>query len=110
MQTIINNKKINYEIQGTGKPVVILHGWLANLETMKPLTNFLSQYFKVYAVDIIGFGKSDLPDEPLDCDGFGDFLKNFCDALKIENPILIGHSNGGRTIINAVRKRINKTK
>lgn len=102
MQITINNKKINYEIQGEGYPIVMLHGWLASLETMKPLTNFLSNYFKVYAVDIIGFGKSELPSEPLNCDGFGDFLKDFCKELKIQKPILIGHSNGGRTIINAV--------
>jgi pimeloyl-ACP methyl ester carboxylesterase len=91
---------------GEGNPVILLHGWLANLETMKPLANNLSQNFKVYLVDIIGFGKSDLPETSLNTDDFGNFLKDFIDELKIKNPILIGHSNGGRMIINAVGRKI----
>ena len=106
MQVKINNWNINYEVMGEGNPVILLHGWLANLETMKPLANNLSQNFKVYLVDIIGFGKSDLPEKPLNTDDFGDFLKQFVDELKIEKPILIGHSNGGRMIINSVGRKI----
>ncbi len=106
MQVKINNWNINYEVMGEGNPVILLHGWLANLETMKPLANNLSQNFKVYLVDIIGFGKSDLPETSLNTDDFGNFLKDFIDELKIKNPILIGHSNGGRMIINAVGRKI----
>lgn len=102
MQVKINDWNINYEVSGQGNSVILLHGWLATLETMRPLANNLSQNFKVYLVDVVGFGKSDLPEHPLSSNDFGDFLKAFVDKLKIENPILIGHSNGGRIIINAV--------
>ena len=108
METIINNKKINYEIEGEGKPIILLHGWLASLETMKPLQKHLAKSFKVYNVDIIGFGKSDLPDNPLSSNDFGDFLNEFIKLLNIENPILIGHSNGGRTIINYAGRNLGK--
>ena len=64
MQIKINNWNINYEVMGQGNPVILLHGWLANLETMRPIANELCKNFKVYLVDIVGFGKSDLP-EPL---------------------------------------------
>lgn len=106
MQVKVNNWNINYEVIGEGNPVILLHGWLANLETMRPLANNLSKSFKVYLVDIVGFGKSDLPEKPLNTDDFGDFLKQLIDELKIENPILIGHSNGGRIIINSVGRKI----
>lgn len=102
MQVKINDWNINYEVLGKGNPVILLHGWLATLETMRPIANNLSQNFKVYLVDVIGFGKSDLPEHPLNSDDFGNFLKDFVDKLEIKNPILIGHSNGGRIIINAV--------
>ncbi len=108
MQVKINNWNINYEVIGEGNPVVLLHGWLADLETMRPIANNLSKNFKVYLVDVVGFGKSDLPEHPLNTNDFGDFLKEFLNTLKIKNPILIGHSNGGRTIINAVGRKIVK--
>ena len=110
MQVKINDWNINYEVLGKGNPVILLHGWLATLETMRPVANNLSQNFKVYLVDVVGFGKSDLPEHPLKTDDFGDFLKKFVDELKIENPILIGHSNGGRIIINAVGRGLVKAK
>lgn len=66
----------------------------------------LCQNFKVYLVDVVGFGKSDLPEHPLSSDDFGNFLKEFLEKLNIANPILIGHSNGGRCIINAVGRGI----
>ena len=109
MQTQIDGKKINYEVEGEGYPVVLLHGWLANLETMKPLANILKENFKVYNIDVIGFGKSELPDKPYSSNDFGGFLQKLLNELKIENPILIGHSNGGRIIINACRKKISNT-
>lgn len=106
MEVLIDGKKIHYEVEGEGYPVVVLHGWLANLKTMQPIVNGLKQNFKVYNIDIIGFGESELPVEPMNTDAYGDFLKKFLDAVNIENPILIGHSNGGRMIINAVGRKI----
>ena len=106
LETTIDGKKIHYEVEGDGYPIILLHGWLANLKTMQPLANSLKQHFKVYNVDIIGFGDSELPNEPMSTDDYGNFLQKLTSALSIEKPILIGHSNGGRTIINAVGRGI----
>jgi len=56
LQVKIKDWNINYEVMGNGNQVILLHGWLANLETMRPIANSLYQNFKVYLVDIIGFG------------------------------------------------------
>lgn len=106
MQVKVKDCNIYYEVIGNGNPVILLHGWLTNMETMRPIANELRKNFKVYLVDVIGFGKSDLPEHPLKSDDFGDFLKEFVEKLEIKNPILIGHSNGGRIIINAVGRGI----
>lgn len=103
MQIKIKDWNINYEVYGNGNPVILLHGWLANLETMRPIAKSLQENFKVYLVDVVGFGKSDLPEHPLNSNDFGDFLDELIKKLEVKNPILIGHSNGGRIIINAVR-------
>ncbi|MBR3697315.1 MAG: alpha/beta hydrolase [Clostridia bacterium] len=111
MQIKVENWDINYEVLGEGYPVVLLHGWLADLETMRPIAEALKEKFKVYLIDVVGFGKSSLPEHPLNSNDFGDFLKELLKNLKIENPILVGHSNGGRIIINAVgRKLVNPRK
>ena len=106
MQVKIGNSNIYYEVLGEGNPVILLHGWLTDMETMRPIANSLMQNFKVYLVDVVGFGKSDLLTKPINTDEYGDFLEGFCKELKIENPILIGHSNGGRIIINAVGRKL----
>ena len=110
MQIKIKEWNINYEVEGEGEPIILLHGWLTDLESMRPLTTNLVKKFKVYLVDVVGFGKSDLPEEPLNSQDFAEFLQEFMEKLKIENPVLIGHSNGGRIIINAVGKKMVKAK
>ena len=102
MQIKIKDWNINYEVCGEGNPVIILHGWLTDLETMRPIAEGLKANFKVYLIDVVGFGKSDLPEQPLTSNDFGDFLTELVHKLDVKNPILIGHSNGGRIIINAV--------
>ena len=102
MQVKVKDFDINYEVIGEGNPIVLLHGWLTDLETMRPIANGLKDKFKVYLIDVVGFGKSSLPEHPLNTDDFGDFLKELLENLKIDKPILVGHSNGGRIILNAV--------
>lgn len=110
MNTQVNGLNINYEVSGEGTPVILLHGWLCTLETMKPIANVLEKNFQIYNVDLPGFGKSDMPVKPFDTNDFGDFLDGFIKSLKIEKPILIGHSNGGRTILNYAGRNLGEPK
>ena len=80
MQVKVNDWNINYEVMGNGNPVVLLHGWLTDLETLRPLANNLCNNFKVYLIDVVGFGRSDIPERPLNTDDFGNFLRDLLDA------------------------------
>ena len=102
----VNGKTVFYEATGEGDPVILLHGWLCTHKTVKIIADHLSKNFKVYNVDIVGFGNSELPDEPMNSDNYGDWLKKLIKALDVKNPILIGHSHGGRTILNYCYRKV----
>ena len=99
METIIDGMKINYVEQGQGEPVLMLHGWGSSILPFTAIINLLSIKYRVIAVDFPGCGKSDTMKEPWTVDDYCDFALKFCTELSIENPILIGHSHGGRTAL-----------
>lgn len=95
----INGIKVNYKKQGSGKKVVLLHGWGGCADSFLPVFNYLSQKFEVYAIDFPGFGESDLPPEPWDITDYNNMLRKFFDLLQIDKAMIIGHSFGGRVAI-----------
>ena len=94
----INDVDINYIRYGdnNGEDVVLLHGWGQNIEMMKPIGNPLSKEFNVTIIDLPGYGESSEPPFPWEVSDYVDALKKLLDELKIDNPILIGHSFWGK--------------
>ena len=76
-----------------------MHGYLSNKESFYYQIKFLSQYFKVTAPDIIGFGKSSLIDKPYSVDDYCDFLEDFIKKSKLNSPHILAHSFGARVAI-----------
>ena len=99
----INCIKTNYEIFGEGTPFLVLHGWGSNIERWEKIAKIISgKGFRVVAVDLPGFGKSDVP--PIGW-GMGDYLlwlEEFLDCFLEfkENFYLLGHSFGGSLAMN----------
>ncbi|SFM43592.1 Pimeloyl-ACP methyl ester carboxylesterase [Gracilibacillus orientalis] len=95
----IDQIKVHYKQTGEGRPVVMLHGWGTSLDLFEDLQSNLSANFQVTSLDFPGFGRSDEPAEAWDVSQYTDFLEKFLAELEIDNPILIGHSFGGRVSI-----------
>lgn len=96
---IVANLKINYYESANfnnNEPLVFLHGWGAEASSLKSIFFNLNNYL---AIDLPGFGKSEIPKEAWGLTDYSDFLKLFLEKLAINNPILIGHSFGGSIII-----------
>ena len=78
-------------------PIVILHGWGLSGKTFSPLAETLKkQGYRVYAPDLPGFGETKMPESPLTLMDYTRFLDEYLKTNRIEQPIFIGHSFGGR--------------
>jgi len=96
MKVTLEGIDINYITEGSGKNVLLLHGWGANIDTMIPIYNLLKDNFKVYAIDFPGFGKSQEPSDVFGVYDYARITKQFIDMMGMKEVILIGHSFGGR--------------
>lgn len=95
----INGVKFHYEVSGNGSPAVLMHGWGCNLTTVASIAKTAALSHTVYNVDFPGFGKSDEPETVWGVDDYTKLIEEFCRKESIENPVLIGHSFGGRVAI-----------
>lgn len=105
----IMDTNINYIQYGKGQDVVLLHGWGQNIEMMKMLGDNLGEDYRITILDLPGFGKSDEPPFSWSLDDYFKMLDEFCQKLDIKNPIVMGHSFGGRLAIRyASEKEVKK--
>lgn len=89
-----------YLVAGSGPPVLVLHGWAANIEAVYPIVTGLSPVATVYALDLPGFGETDPPTEqPWGVAEYQAFVAAFMDAIGIGRTAIVGHSNGARIAI-----------
>jgi len=95
-----NNIKLYYEVHGKGvKNIVILPGWGDNRITFYPLINHLLSDYKIYIIDLFGFGNSPFLNQTLTIYEYSLFIKEWMEDLEINNPYIIAHSFGGRVAI-----------
>ncbi|SDI30858.1 Pimeloyl-ACP methyl ester carboxylesterase [Alteribacillus persepolensis] len=99
MNIEIDGVKVNYHVSGEGANVVLLHGWGANIQAFAPVHQSLEKHFKVWSIDFPGFGESEEPPRPWSVGDYTNMLAAFLKQLDIQDPILIGHSFGGRVSI-----------
>ena len=101
--------RLHYTDCGEGHPLLLLHGWGCNTTTFSAIRPFLEARFRVLTLDFAGFGQSDEPHEVWGVEEYTRSVEALAKAEGIENPILIGHSFGGRvSIVYASRNKTQK--
>jgi 4,5:9,10-diseco-3-hydroxy-5,9,17-trioxoandrosta-1(10),2-diene-4-oate hydrolase len=84
-----------WALGGEGTPVILLHGGGGSIEFWLYNISALAQYHRVYAVDMVGSGRSDKPSASYSLTYQAQFIKDFMDILSIECATLVGNSMGG---------------
>ena len=94
-----------YSDRGKGEPVILVHGFGAHGDTnfRNPGTvAALAKNYRVIVMDARGHGRSGKPDQGYDLTTMTNDLVAFTQYLKLERPVIIGHSMGGSMCARAL--------
>lgn len=95
--------KITYERAGSGPPLVLLHGFIADSRAWRPQIEGLSRYFDVIAWDAPGCGRSSDPPEEFSMAEFAECLRALLDAIGVLVAHMAGLSWGGTMALEFYR-------
>ena len=86
--------------------MLFLHGYLSNKESFTAQIQYFSRFFRVTAIDFLGFGKSGDLTVPFDVGDYANWLEEVMTALGVKKPHVIAHSFGCRVAVKlAAAKR-----
>jgi len=91
----VNGIKLYYEIQGSGKPLVLLHGGLGAIEMFGPNLAALAKGHQVIGVDLQGHGRTADIDRPLSVQFMADDIAALIKHLGLQSADIMGYSLGG---------------
>lgn len=93
----IGGTKLAYAEMGSGPhTLVLVHGLGSYMPAWTHNVDALASRYRVIAVDLPGYGKSDKPDAPYSMKYFARSLRALLDELGVTQPVLVGHSMGGQ--------------
>jgi len=78
-----------------GDVVVLIHGLGGCIENWMTNINVLGEHYRVFAFDLVGFGRSEKIEVPYTPEYFSGFVNEFIRSMDIEHAHLIGNSLGG---------------
>ena len=91
---------IHYTDYGTGKPIILIHGWpLSSAMWEYQMEALVNDGYRVITYDRRGFGKSSQPWDGYNYDTLTDDLKAVIDQLNLEEITLVGFSMGGGEVV-----------
>jgi pimeloyl-ACP methyl ester carboxylesterase len=111
MQIVVDDLLAHYDLSGKGKLVLLLHGWGDSAAGLSALRESLAGQYQVLALDLPGFGGSQMPQGVWDLDDYAQFISDLLNKLSFKQPYaVIGHSNGGALAVRAVSLGLLKPK
>lgn len=101
--------RVSMEVTGSGRPLILMHGWGCDHSTVRSIAATAALTHTVYNIDFPGFGASEEPAEVWGVERYTRLIEALVKAEKLESPVLVGHSFGGRVaILFASRNKADK--
>lgn len=95
----VDQRDIHYIDEGTGQPLVLLHGWGFDHSAWRPMIDRLRSRYRVIAVDVRGHGRSQGAASAYRMKDLSSDLFGLLAELNLPKaPVLIGHSLGGSIV------------
>ncbi|MEG1528459.1 MAG: alpha/beta hydrolase [Clostridia bacterium] len=79
--------------------ILFLHGWGSDGSIFKGQIDFLKHKYFTLSPDLAGFGKTQIPKEPLSILDYANQIYDYLTAQNVKKVIVVGHSFGGRIAI-----------
>ena len=99
---------IHYEVLGRGRPVILLHSWVGSWRYWIPTMQQLQLKYKVYALDLYGYGDSVKNPQKYTLEHQVQLLEDFVEKLGIAKVALIGHGLGALVGAEFARRYVDK--
>jgi non-heme chloroperoxidase len=105
--------KLAYSDYGSGRPVVLIHGWPLSREMWEyQLQDLVDAGFRVIKYDRRGFGQSSKPWDGYDYDSLAGDLNTLMEQLDLHDATIVGFSMGGGEAVRYLSlygaKRVNR--
>ena len=91
----VGNYNVRYQTIGEGEPIVLVHGLSGSTLWWRRNVPALAQHYKVYLVDLPGFGGARRRYGRFALKQAANWLLSWMDAIGLKQTHLIGHSMGG---------------
>jgi len=110
-QVVVESLSTHFERLGDkqNKKVLILHGWGDNAEGWSNFQRSLAQSYDVVALDLPGFGETEMPPSAWSLDSYATFLAAFLKKLSFKPFAIIAHSTGGAIAIRGLANGVLRT-
>lgn len=103
-QVEVRGRRVEYRVVGAGEPVVLVHGLAGSSLWWRPIVPALASTYRVYLIDLPGFGHMARGNSFTLADG-ANWLLAWMDAVQLERANLIGHSMGGHISLETAAAR-----
>ena len=91
----VNGVRLHYVIQGSGRPMVMLHGWPQTWYCWRKIIPAMAERFTVVAPDLRGFGDSEKPDWGYERSTLANDIVELMGSLGFDRDVVVGQDRGG---------------